>query len=339
MRNLILGLLLIYGTWAHAAPPTVELELVTEPGLALDGPQKWLGMMRDMGLSNVRIRGGEQGDKTEVRKLGTEERPHYSVTGIITSGNVLKVPGATIRLNDKSGLKNWIAKLQDGGEEGVRSKKVAYGLTAKQMLAVHDSLKGVVNFETKGQPTGDILKKITDRLDIPINLDSSAKAALRSDDLVADEFKGLSYGVALAAVLRPLGFVFVPEKKLGEKLQLLVTDSKNAEKPWPIGWDSPTSAGQLAPDYFKQTTAEITDFVLVEALEAIQKRVKLPMVFDYNNIARQRVDLQIKVSTKKKGKRSYAAVVDEILYKAGLSAEMRIDEAETPFLWITTLKQ
>lgn len=339
MPRFFLVVAMFLGSWTHAAPPTVELELVTEPGLPLEGPQKWLGMMRDMGLSNVRIRSGERGDKTEVRQLGTDDRPHYSVTGIITSGNVLKVPGATIRLNDKSGLKNWIARLQDGGEDGVRSKKVAYGLTAKQMLEVHDGLKGVVNFETKGQPTGDVLKKLTDRLDIPIHLDSSAKEALRSDDPVADEFNGLSYGVALAAVLRPLGFVFVPEKKLGEKLQLLVTDSKNAEKPWPIGWDSPTSAGQLAPDYFKQTTAEITDFVLVEALEAIQKRVKLPMVFDYNNVARQRVDLQMKVSTKKKGKRSYAAVVDEILYNAKLKAEMRIDEAETPFLWITTLKQ
>lgn len=339
MRWIAFTLALLAPLSLLAAPPRVELELVTQPGLPVDAPQKWISMMKDMGLSNVRIRSGEQGDKTEVRKLGSDERPHYSVTGIITSGNVLKLPGATIRLNDKSGLNNWIAKLQDGGDEGVRAKKVAYGLTAKEMVAVHDAVKGVLDFNTKGEPTGEVLKKIVKQIDIKVELDSSAGDAPKSDEPVGDELQGLSCGTALAAVLRPLGLVFIPQRKVGEKLHLRITDSKNAEKPWPVGWDSPESAGRLVPDYFKQTNAEITDYVLADALEAIQKRVQLPMVFDYNSIARQRVDLQMKVSTKKKGKKSYAAVVDEILYQARLSAEMRIDEAEKPFLWITTVRQ
>jgi hypothetical protein len=339
MRTTALGLLLISPILAFAAPPVVDLELVTDPNLPIDAPQKWITMLKDMGLGNVRIRGGESGDKTEVRKLGTEERPRYSVTGILTSANVLRLPGATIKLHDKTALTNYIAKLQDAGEEGVRAKKVAYGLTAKEMLAVHDELKGVVDFETKGERTGDVLKKIVKRLDMKVQLDSSAADAAASDEPVADELNGIAYGAALAAVLRPQGLVFVPERKIGEKLHLAVTESKGVDKPWPVGWDSPESAGRLWPDYFKQTNAEITDFVLADALTAIQKRVSLPMLFDYNSIARQRIDLQTKVSTKKKGKKSYAAVVDEILYQAGLSAEMRVDEAEKPFLWITTRKK
>jgi len=339
MRFVAFGLLLLAPLFTWAAPPTVQLELVTQPGLPIDAPQKWISMMKDMGLSNVRIRSGEQGDKTEVRKLGTDDKPYYAVTGIITAGNVLKLPGATIRLNDKSGLNNWIAKLQDGGDEGVRAKKVAYGLTAKEMVAVHDAVKGVIDFDTKGMPTGEVVKRIVKQIDIKVELDSSAADAPKSDEPVADELNGLAYGTALAAVLRPLGMVFVPQRKLGEKLHLRISDSKGVDKPWPVGWDSPESPGRLAPDYFKQTNAEITDYVLVDALAAIQKRIGLPMVFDYNNIARQRVDLQMKVSTKKKGKKSYAAVVDEILYQARLSGEMRIDEAEKPFLWITTVRQ
>jgi hypothetical protein len=339
MRSIAIGLLLLTPLCVWAAPPTVQLELITQPGLPVDAPQRWISMMKDMGLSNVRIRSGEQGDKTEVRKLGTDERPHYSVTGIITAGNVLRLPGATIRLGDKSALSNWIAKLQDGGDDGVRAKKVAYGLTAKEMVAVHDAVKGVIDFDTKGEPSGEIIKKIVRQIDIKVELDSSAADAPKSDEPVADELNGLSYGTALAAVLRPLGMVFIPERKLGEKLHLRISDSKGIEKPWPVGWDPPESPGRLWPDYLKQTNAEITDYVLADALAAIQQRVKLPMVFDYNNLARQRIDLQTKVSTKKKGKKSYAAVVDEILYQAHLSAEMRIDEAEKPFLWITTNRQ
>jgi len=325
--------------FALAAPPTVDLELVTEPGLTIEAPQKWLAMLKEMGFSNLRIRSGERGDAAEIRKLGSDDKPHYSVTGIITSSNVLRLPGANIRLNDKTALRNWIAKLQDAGEEGVIAKKVMYGLTAKQMVQVHDALKEVVGFDTKGQKSGDIVRRIADEIGLDVEVGESASSVAKSDELIADEFHGLSYGTTLAAVLRPLGLVFVPEKKLGQDLCIRITESRNVEKPWPVGWDAPTSAGKLAPEYFKTTNAEITDYVLADALAAIQKRVQLPMVFDYNSLARQRVELdKAKVSTKK-GKKSYASVVDEILYQARLKAEMRIDEAEKPFLWITTLRQ
>jgi hypothetical protein len=339
MRLLSLVFLLFAPLALLAAPPTVQLELITDPGLSIEAPQKWIAMMKDMGLTNVRIRSGQNGDKTGIRKSGTDDQPHYAVTGIITAANVLKLPGATIRLNDKTGLTNWIAKLQDSGDEGVRAKKVAYGLTAKEMVAVHDAVKGAVDFDTKGEPTSEVFAKIVKQLDIKVELEPSAVDAVKSNDPVADELHGMAGGTALAAVLRPLGMAYVPQRKLGEKLHLQVSDMKGVDKPWPVGWDSPESAGRLAPDYFKQTNAEITDYVLVDALAAIQKRIQLPMVFDYNNIARQRIDLEQKVSTKKKGKKSYAAVVDEILYQAHLSAEMRIDEAEKPFLWITTIRQ
>lgn len=341
MRAFVCWLALVIGFPAVllAAPPPVELELVTESGVSIEAPQKWLAMIKEMGFSNVRIRSGDRGDAAQIRNVGTDERPRYSVTGIVTSGNVLKLPGASIRLGDKSALKNWVAKLQDGGEEGVLAKKVMFGLSAKQMVQVHDDLKGTVAFDTQGETTGDVIRKITGQLKLKVSFAAAAAEAAQSSEPVADEFRGLSYGTTLAAVLRPLGFVFVPEKKLGSELQLVVTDSKSAEKPWPVGWDSPVTAGRLAPEYFKTTNAEITDFVLADALTAIQKRVQLPMVFDYNNLAMQRVDLQkAKVSTKK-GKKSYASVVDEILYQARCKAEMRIDEAEKPFLWITTIRQ
>jgi hypothetical protein len=314
------------------------MELVTEPGVSLDAPQKWIEMLREEGFGSLRVRTAQRGEVGKVRQVGGDDRPHYSVTGIVTSGNVLKLPGANIRLHDKAALRTWVAKLHDGGEEGVVSKPVMYGLTAKQMLEVHDNLKGAVDFETKGQRTGDVLNRIADAIELEVQVDSAASDAKTSEEPVADELRDLSYGTALAAVLRPLGYVMVPEKKLGEKLHLRVTDSKSVERPWPIGWEPKQSQRTLAPDFFKSTNAEITDYVLLDALEAIQKRIQLPLLFDYNNLARQRIDLQRKVSTKP-GRKSYAVIVDELLHQSQLKTEMRIDEAEKPFLWITTIKQ
>ena len=44
------------------------------------------------------------------------------------------------------------------------------------------------------------------------------------------------------------------------------------------------------PDYFKTTNAEITDFVLGDAITAVQKRIDLPLVYDYNSMARENVE-------------------------------------------------
>lgn len=338
---LLIALLLFCGgkSSVDAAPPPIEMEIVTEPGTAVDVPHKWIAMLQGMGFSNLRVRAGERGDAAAIHNRGTEEHPRYSVTGIATSANVLKLPGGTIRLGDKGAMQSWIANLQDGGKDGVVAEKVMFGLSRKQMLAVHEALRAPVGFPTKGKRTAEVLKKIVDTIDLKVTLDRSAADAARSDEPVADEFQGISCGTAMAAVLRPLGYVFAPEKPRGGDLQLRVAESSSVKETWPIGWDSPTAAGKLAPAYFKTTNTEINEYVLAEVLDVVQKRVELPLVFDYNALARERVKIdEVKVSSKK-GKKSYASLVNELLYKAQLKAEMRIDEAEQPFLWITTLRQ
>lgn len=324
---------------AIAATPSVDMEIVTEPGVPLEAPRQWIETLKDLGFSNLRVRSGQRGDVGQIKKGGTDARPQYSVTGIVTSANVLKLPGGTFQLTDKNGIRNWVAKLGDGGEEGVIAKKVMYGLTAKQMLEVHAAAKVKVNFSTKSKKTSDILAQLANLSSLEIAVSKKAGGLATSDEPCADELQGLSLGTVLAAVIRPHGCVFVPEKRLGADLRLLVTDSANIEKSWPIGWESPTPDGKLVPDYFKVTNAEITDFTLAESLDAIQKRIKLPMVFDYNSMAREKVEPgEIKVSTKK-GKKSYAVILDEILYQGKLKVDVRIDEAETPFLWITTIRE
>jgi hypothetical protein len=322
---------------AWGGPPTVDVELVTEPGVSIEAPQKWIEMLKDMGFGSLRIRSGQRGDAAKIQNLGTDDRPHFAVTGIVTSSNVLRLPGANIRLGDKGALNNWVAKLQDGGEQGVIAKPVMYGLTAPQMVAVHDAVRSEISFDTKGLRSGEVLKKLVDGISIKVIVDTTATSIARSDEPVLDELQGLSHGTGLAAVLRPLGCVFVPEKPLGEELRLRVIDARSVETPWPVGWKSTEKAGKLAPDYFKVTNAEINDFVLADALEAIGPRIGLPLLIDHNSLARHKIEIGDVRVTSKKGRKSYASVLDEILFKARLKSEMRIDEAEKPFLWITTV--
>ena len=51
----------------------------------------------------------------------------------------------------------------------------------------------------------------------------------------------------------------------------------------------------------------------------------------------QRVDLKAKIGLPK-ANLSYARILDKLLTQVKCKAEMRLDEADKPFLWITTLK-
>ena len=51
-----------------------------------------------------------------------------------------------------------------------------------------------------------------------------------------DKLNTLIAGTALAAVLRPLGLVLLPEKAGGNAVKLRVADSLSVKENWPIGW-------------------------------------------------------------------------------------------------------
>ena len=92
------------------------------------------------------------------------------------------------------------------------------------------------------------------------------------------------------------------------------------------------------PELFKFLNVEITDFSLGETLTAIGGRVKVPMVIDYNALARLEVDLATTKVELPKSNTFYGKALDRILFQANLKYEVRTDEADRPFLWISGLK-
>jgi hypothetical protein len=322
-----------------AGPPMVELELVLEPGGSFTASRDWLESVKDLGFSNIRIRQGQRGDTAEIREVGTPERPSYSVRGLVTRDNVLRVPGGSFRLGDKGGLRAWKDKLLDGGKDEVGAKPVMFGLTAKQMLEVHGHLKRPVPFSTSGMRTRDLLNQLADVLPLELAADGAAATAVNSETPCSEELQGYALGTALAAVLRPIECVFKPEKELGQPIRLLIREAAEAKEAWPVGWEVKGTPAKVAPPFYEVLPAEINNFVLADALTAIQKRTELPFLFDRSNLLRHKIDLTaVKVSTKK-GRRTYASVVDDILYQGQCKSELRIDEADRPFLWISPLKQ
>lgn len=322
-----------------AQQPRVELELIMGEGFQPQNAQDWLKALDKAGADNIRIRAAQIGDGIGVKNLGSEGRPNYRVYGMLTGDNRLMFEGSTFRISDIGGIKKYLDTLREGGVEGLLGEKVAFGLSARLLVKVHEDLAAGIPFSTRDQSVADLIPAFEKMLQIELELDPSAKKGLREGEPVKEELRGLSAGTALAAICRPLGLVLVPQRD-GRDVKLVVTDSQEAEEHWPIGWPIEDGPINVAPKLFKTLPVTIRDFSLREVLEAIQPRTEMPFIYDLNSFARHGVDLD-ETSIELEGKMSYQRAIRRALQQAkpSLKSELRQDEQGKPFLWITTVRK
>lgn len=325
--------------WAgtvYAAEPRVDLEVTVEGGLVGTDSRAWSEMLSRAGFSSVRIKNGTS-DSPAIQTMGTAAAPAYRVVGVLTTANQLLVPKGRFGLNDRASIEGWVRKLRDGGEDAIDIKPAAFGLLPKQLVAVHESLAVPVQFSTLGKPPREVAKKIAERLSLKFISDDTSQRALASDEPVGDELQGVASGTALAAILRPLGLVMFPEKN-GSDLRLRITGSRDAKEHWPVGWPPKGNPSETLPELFKFLKVDIGETPMSEAVTAIAGRVKAPLLLDHNALARSSVNMNTKV-TLSDPSTFYARALDRLLLQAKLKYEIRVDEAEKPFLWLTTLRQ
>ena len=322
---------------ACAQGPRVSLEVVTEAGFSQESIREWLPMLEKCGFSSVRVRGGQGGDGAALKTNGSGANLSYEVTGVLTGDNRLRLPNGNFTVGSSSGIKKWLEKLQAGGEEGLNVKAGAFGLVPKELVAVHEDLAKKLTFTTAGKTTKEVVQGIAGIVDLKLTVDPAVRGQF-GDEKVADELIGMSAGTALAAAIRPLGLVMTPSK-VGTEVQLRVVDSRAATQVWPVGWPSKGNPKETLPDFFKFLNVEISEAPLSESLEAIRGRLNVPMIIDQNNLAKQQIDLTTAKASLPKVNTYYKSILEKLLFQAKLKCELRVDEADRPFLWITTLKQ
>ncbi len=321
------------------AAERVELELITEPGLPVNGAQRWLAALKDVPFNSVRIRSAKPGDQVEVRQRGGDGSRSYQVIGLLSERNTLVLPGGEFRMGDTAGLSGWLAKIREGGETRLNETEGPFGLTPTQLVKVHDALRAPVAFSTEGQPSYDVLKRIAGGLSLSFLADAEARQLMAGPETVAEELQGLSAGTALAAVFRPLGLVMTPQKQADGAIKLGIADVRRATESWPVGWPSQKSPRETAPQLLEFLNVEIENTPLASALTAIRTRLDLPLLLDHNSLARHQIDpAQTNVSLPA-GRTYYQGALDRLLNQAQLKSELRVDEAGKPFLWISTLKK
>ncbi len=317
-------------------PRSVSFELATQPGLALTASQDWYKSLTALGVSGLQIRQATPNDKPKIDELGPKHSRSYRVIGILSSDNVLNVPGGKFRTSDTAKLRKWLEGLGDQGAEGVTSPRTAFGLLPRQFEEVSTDLKRPVSFSTKDISAAQAVDQLGRQLKFPLVVDAAAKAALAEGDLgrrAARAVGGHGAGHHAAA-----GRTGVCARTPGRRRVDSITSAPAKLGMWPVGWQPSKRPNDLLPVLYEFLNVEITGIPVSDALSAIEGRLKAPFLFDRNAMALHGVD-PAKVQAEVPSKRiSYSQVLRRVLAQAQLKYELRVDEGESPFLWVTTIK-
>jgi len=342
IRTLVkIATLLVASTFFTTAwSQQVHLQVLTEPDAPPGNAYKWLDALKKLGLDGVRLSTARPVDQPGVRTVGEGERARHEVTALLARDNVLHVPGGgRYRLSDVGRLRQFFADLKQHGSTDGPPPRQAFGLTAEQLVALHQALAPAVNFETAALTAKDTIRGIATCIQVPITIDPNAMRAFAKNPPTFDELRGVSCGTALAAVVRPLGLVVVPRATDGGGVELLVTDFRNAQEAWPVGWPLEKPDREAMPKLFEFLPARIENAPLKDAATAIAQRVEAPILFDHNAMARHGIDLKKTLVSTPEGRTYYKKLLDRALFDAGLKFEVRKDEAEKPLLWVYTIKK
>ncbi len=321
-------------TFAAPGPVSVDLELVTAPDVPPTASQQWLSVLRDLPVDNMRIRTARDGDRPEITKPSPK---HVVVIGIITAKGTIVVPGSSFSQAEIGRFKTWLTKLKSSGGETPNltpPKTFALGLTADQLIELHEGLNVPVNFSTKGLRSKDVVRKIRSSVRTTIEIPAPAVAAFADDPEVLDELQGVAAGTAIAAAIRPLGLVLIPDAS-SSTVKLVMAKSSAGGHIWPVGWPPEKNPTEYLPALLKFLDVEIADTPLNEALEAVQGRLKTPFLYDHNGMARQKIDPSKVVVSVPKGKTFYGKILDRMTMQAKLKWEVRVDEAGQAIVWIS----
>jgi hypothetical protein len=107
---------------------------------------------------------------------------------------------------------------------------------------------------------------------------------------------------------------------------------------WPVGSQSDKPACDSLPVLYEFHDVSLQKVPAGQALVAIAKLVKAPVLLDRYALSHYGIDLaKVRVSVPH-SRTTYSSTLRRILFQARLKYEVRCDEAGTPLLWITTLK-
>jgi len=316
----------------------LELRVLVDQDGPLGSSHQWMQALAEVGADRL-VAETSRVTEPSFEEYGGKIKT-LAIVGVVKRGK-LHLPGGNFSIGQTAAIKSHLQKLRDDGGEVTVAEKVAFGLTAKQLISVHDQLGAAIEFETKDKNAGELAAELLKSSGYAISIDQATKLVISAAESTIDvELQGYSMGLGLALTLRQMGLVFEPQRPQGGDIRLVVRDPDTKVKHWPVGWPISETRKELAPNMFVKVPVQAFDVPLIDLLNAVESRTKLSFFYDQALISQSGIQLaETKVTFSRPGKNSnYDVVVDKVLNQAKpkLKSELKIDEVGKPFLWITT---
>jgi hypothetical protein len=209
-------------------------------------------------------------------------------------------------------------------------------LDAKDFARLQADLAPPLGFNTQGVSRADVIRQVAKGMSTPLVADPRLAESL-SKDLVAEDLSTLSRGTALAYVLRSPGLCLVPGGVSG-RVSLSIVEAKPDLQIWPIGWEPKKPARDVKPDMFELLPVNVSGVSVTTVLDAVGKRLEMPILLDHNALARHGIEPDKVIAELKPSRSTYSIMLRQVLFQARLKGELRVDDADRPFMWVTSLK-
>lgn len=314
----------------------VQLELYGDARSMGTALQEWNEALGRAGIRDVRIRSGDGSQQPKLDVQGGGASPLYVVTGVIVSRDEVALPGARFRRNDLGRMSAWLTDLAANGPVNGRPAKAAFGLSLEQFALVHDDLAATLSFSTQDMGRGQAVQRIAAGLKLRLPLDPALLRQLDAEK-VGTDLLGLSSGTALAYILRPAGYCLAPQAA-GTSAEYAIVKARPGLEIWPIGWPPKGTANKALPALYEFLNVNVQNVSAADALKAVAERLKAPVLIDLNALARHGLDPTKSMVSMPPGRTTYSLALRKLLFQAGLKYEVRVDEADAPFLWVSSVK-
>lgn len=319
----------------------VAVELVAGQGGVGYHAQLWRPVFEQMGV-DVRIRTGNINDKPEVKEDTVGAFRRVTVIGKLDRQGQIVLPDRTFSRAQSANLAKYLDDLKKFGQQGNPEGKPLWGLNADQFAAFYKVFSEKVEKSAKDQSLSDAMQDLDLPKDYPVRMSPEAEAWLKSEFPRQPKFRqsveGFSRGTAFAMVLNEYGLGFQPTRTPAGEIEIIVVPIQETTKVWPVGWQLKDSRQKTAPSLFTLVPIELDNVALLDVLNAVSVKSKVPVRYDHWRIEANRLDLDNMRVSYPSRQTSFSLLLRGVTNRNLLAYDLKIDELGQPFVWIKPLQ-
>jgi hypothetical protein len=320
-----------------AAKYQVDVRVQVAPELEKTRVLVWFETLRAVGAAGVSESPGRpvlsRGDEGEPAIVSAGPG-RVQVNGKIGPSGTLVIGSEAFKIADRGRLEALFKQLRAEGVPGPDPASPLWGLSQAQFAMLQAELKQPSNFELQDLSFDAFLAELRGRTKLAIKVTADTEPLAKRLRFNAKTGE-LALGAALAYVLGQHGLAFEPRQAPSDNVSLLLLPRTESKRPWPVGIVPDRFPGDVAPQLLTNVKFELRDKPLNEVIQFFRVQLKMDVLLDRAGLLERKIDPASLRSTIQIPAATFTSAIRRTLAPMQLKHELRIDEADRPFLWVT----